>query len=141
MGRESCCYVCYQTAATGCKFTAPPMTHSYIAGNSLVQITTLLSFSHSSSAEIHLYRSLLCFHYLSLSLLFVVYGLWFMVYGLWFMVYGLWFMVYGSWFMFYGLWFMVYGLWSTVCGLRFMVCGAWFFIYLLFFRSKEVPLL
>lgn len=136
MGRESCCYVCYQTAATGCKFTAPPMTHSYIAGNSLVQITTLLSFSHSSSAEIHLYRSQLCFRYLSLSLLFVVYGLWFMIHGLWFGVYGSGFMVYGLWFMVNGLWFMVYGLWLTVYGLRCIVPDSSFVL-----SFKEMPLL
>jgi hypothetical protein len=99
----------------------------FIGGNSLVQITALLSLSQS---------------------FFTVRGLWFMVHDSWFMVRGLWFGVYGSGFMVHGLWFtaygswlMVYGLWSTVCGLRFMVCGAWFFIYLLFFRSKEVPLL
>ena len=57
MGRESCCYVCYQTTATRCKFTVPQWP------------------SHRNTLpEIHLYRLQLCFPFLCLFL----YGLWFM---------------------------------------------------------------
>jgi hypothetical protein len=59
----------------------------FIGGNSLVQITTLLSFSQS---------------------FFTIHGLRFIAYGLWFVVYGLRFMVYGLWFTVYGLWCMVH---------------------------------
>lgn len=84
MGRGPCRCVCPGTTATGCRFTAPPMTQppNYIAGILLVHTTTLFSFSFSFSFS----------HSFSLRL--TSYDLWFHS----FMV--SWFIIHGSWFIF-----------------------------------------